>query len=250
MACSRRRSLYRQRPRRARRPVAGLSPLGVRPAPPGALLVATRSEGKLRELLPLLEVHGWSACTLPMLGVPETAAEDELEAFDTFEGNAVAKARYFASITGWPVLADDSGLMVDALHGRPGVHSKRWSGRSDLSGAALDAENNALLQRALDDAATRGREERSARYVCVMAAAFGAEIRQARGETAGVLLREPRGSDGFGYDPYFFSLDLGRTFAEVPRDAKAAVSHRGRALRALLTDVARCPPVDPGARRG
>ena len=221
---------------------------GVRTPEPGALLLATRSEGKLRELHPLLEAHGWTACTLSTLGIPESPAEDGLEAFDTFEANAVAKARHFAALTGWPVLADDSGLAVDALDGRPGVHSKRWSGRTDLSGTALDAENNAFLQRALDDAAARGRVERSARYVCVIAAVWGGEVWRARGETSGVLLREARGSDGFGYDPYFLSDDLGQTFAEVSRAEKAVVSHRGRALRELLALISSWPPVDPAVR--
>ena len=228
----------------------GSAPQVGRAPEPGALLIATRSEGKLRELRPLLEAHGWTACTLAMLGVPEAPEEDGLEAFDTFEANAVAKARHFAALTGWPVLADDSGLAVDALDGRPGVHSKRWSGRSDLSGTALDAENNAFLQRALEDAAARGRGERSARYVCVMAAVRGGEVSHARGETSGVLLHAPRGSGGFGYDPYFLSDALGRTFAEVPREAKAAVSHRGRALRQLLVQIACWPPVDPDGPRG
>ena len=137
---------------------------------PLAVVLATRSAGKLRELVPLLEAHGCVAQTLADRGLAESPEEDDLEAHDTFEGNALAKAEYFAARTGLLVLADDSGLSVDALDGRPGVHSKRWSGRADLAGAALDAENNRFLQAALTEAARFGREERTARYVCAAAA--------------------------------------------------------------------------------
>ncbi len=199
------------------------------------LVLATRSAGKLRELLPLLEAHGWIGRTLADLGLAESPEEDALEVHDTFEANALAKAQYFAARTGAVVLADDSGLAVDALDGRPGVHSKRWSGRADLSGEALDAENNRVLQRALAEAARVGREERTAQYVCAAAGVGPAGSLVVRGETHGVLLTAPQGAGGFGYDPYFRSTDLGCTFAEVTTAAKAAVSHRGRAFRALLS---------------
>lgn len=198
------------------------------------VVLATRNAGKLRELLPLLHAHGFAAQTLEAVGLAETGAEAALEAFDTFEANALAKARYFAARTGAIVLADDSGLAVDALDGRPGVHSKRWSGRSDLSGAALDAANNAFLQVALAEAARFGREERTAQYVCAAAAVGPMGELVVRGETSGVLLTTPQGAGGFGYDPYFLSDDLGCTFAEVASTAKADVSHRGRAFRQLL----------------
>ncbi len=206
---------------------------------PSALL-ATRSVGKLRELLPLLAEVGWRVETLEDAGIAETAMEETLEEFDSFEGNALAKARWFSAQTGRLVLADDSGLEVDALGGRPGVHSKRWSGRTDLSGAALDQANNVYLQEALcavslpAPAETRGH---SARYVCAAACAWPEGVLAARGVTTGVLLETPRGTNGFGYDPYFLSDDLGSTFAEANRDAKAAVSHRGRAFAALMIAV-------------
>lgn len=186
---------------------------------------------------------GVQVVTLAEVGVPESADEDALEVFDTFEKNALAKARYFARLTGAIVLADDSGLVVDALNGRPGVHSKRWSGRSDLHGAALDTANNAFLQDALAEAASRTSSmSRRARYVCAAACAWHvsdtlpAALHEAvaRGETGGELLTVARGEGGFGYDPYFVSDDLGATFAEVAPDAKAGVSHRGRAFSALL----------------
>lgn len=122
------------------------------------------------------------------------------------------------------VVADDSGLCVDALDGRPGVYSKRWSGRSDLGGAALDAANNQHLLRELEEAAERGRPERTARYVCAVACAWPAAGTGALGqpiivlgESVGTILSVPRGSRGFGYDPWFSSPALGG--APLPRSA-------------------------------
>jgi XTP/dITP diphosphohydrolase len=199
------------------------------------LLLATRSAGKLRELLPLLAEAGFEAETLDDAGIPEQRDEDSLEAFDTFEANALAKARWFARLApGRIVLADDSGLVVDALGGRPGVQSKRWSNRPDLAGVALDEANNALLVHALE-AVPEGK--RGARYICAAACVRGNLELVAVGETAGEILRGPRGAGGFGYDPYFLSADLGKGFAEVTREEKAAVSHRGRAFRALLAQL-------------
>lgn len=215
------------------------------------LVLATRSAGKLRELEPMLAQHGWSAVTLERLGISVAEEEDDLEASDTFEGNALAKARYFAALTGRVVVADDSGLAVEALDGRPGVHSKRWSG-SALEGAALDAINNAYLQARLSEAAQGGRTSREAAYVCAAACVWpGGEVCVV-GETRGRLLHEARGSGGFGYDPYFFSHDLQATFAEVDRDRKAVVSHRGRAFRQLLEQLASffSSTVDPDAQSG
>ena len=216
--------------------------------PEARVVLATRSAGKLKELVPLLASVGVHVVTLADLGLTESPDEDALESFDTFEENALAKAHYFARLTGAIVLADDSGLSADALDGRPGVHSKRWSGRNDLEGPALDSANNAFLQDALRlaqrdadadvDGARAGSESRRARYVCAAACVWsaGAEWREAvvRGETMGTLLTTARGTGGFGYDPYFLSDDLGATFAEVTREAKATVSHRGRAFSALL----------------
>ena len=201
------------------------------------LVLATRSAGKLRELEPMLAQHGWSAVTLERLGIPAAEEEEALEVFDTFEGNALAKARYFAALTGRVVVADDSGLAVEALDGRPGVHSKRWSG-SALEGAALDAFNNAYLQARLSEAAQAGRTSREAAYVCAAACVWPSGEVCVVGETRGRLLHEARGTGGFGYDPYFFSHDLQATFAEVDRDRKAVVSHRGRAFRKLLEELA------------
>lgn len=192
------------------------------------LLVATRNEGKRAELVALLAPLGSTILSLDTAGIAESPEEEAIEAHATFEQNALAKARHFHALSGLPTIADDSGLAVDALGGSPGVRSRRWSGRSDLQGRALDAANNALLVESL-----RAVQDRGARFVC--AVAFVDEHRELvrRGETEGRIVDEPRGTLGFGYDPHFFSLELQRTFGEASREEKAGVSHRGRALRAL-----------------
>ena len=197
----------------------------------GDVLLATRSAGKLRELRPLFERAGFTVVDLVEHGIEEEPAETDLERHESFEANALAKARYFYEVSGGiSTVADDSGLVVAALGGAPGVRSKRWSGRSDLEGAALDEVNNAKLVAAMARAT-----DRSAKYVC--AAAFvGLDGEVVRiGETTGSLLAHPRGEGGFGYDPYFASSELGgRTFAEVTGAEKEHVSHRGRAFHRLI----------------
>lgn len=202
------------------------------------ILVATRSEGKRRELLALLAPLGSRLVTLDEAGIPVAAEEDTIESHATFEENAIAKARWFHSLSGLPCVADDSGLAVDALGGRPGVRSKRWSGRDDLDGAALDAANNALLLESLAAADAAGNRGRGARYVCAGAYVDDAREVVCRGETVGFIVDEPRGSGGFGYDPYFWSPELRCTFGEATSEAKASVSHRGRAMRALCNALA------------
>ena len=197
------------------------------------MLVATRSQGKLRELRLMLEQAGYAPIDLADAGIPVEPAEESIEAFDTFEENALAKATYFHRLSGLPTIADDSGLVVDALAGAPGVHSKRWSRRADLSGQALDNANNAYLLSAIS--AVRSR---TARYVCVAAFAEGGRELTGRGETDGEIILSARGVNGFGYDPYFWSRDLNATFGESSVEAKAEVSHRGRAVRALLREIA------------
>lgn len=201
----------------------------------GRLLLATRSAGKLRELAPLLQAAGYVPVDLETAGIPESPQEEAIEAHETFEGNALAKARHFFALSGLPTLADDSGLCVDSLGGRPGVRSKRWSGRPDLRGQALDDANNATLLAAL---AAPGRA-RAASYVCAAAFVDGDGEIVCRGATQGTILQEARGTGGFGYDPLFFSNELGRSFGEVSREEKAGVSHRARAVRAVLETLAR-----------
>lgn len=198
-----------------------------------ALLMATRSEGKLREIRPMFASAGLTLVSLDELGIEESDDEARLEPYATFDENALSKARYFFEVSGGiPTIADDSGLEVDALRGMPGVQSKRWSGRTDLRGAELDAANNAALVQALV-----GVVAPAARYVCVAAFVTGGDDVTARGETSGTILRSPRGIGGFGYDPYFLSDDLGRTFGESSTAEKERVSHRGRAFRELLRRI-------------
>jgi XTP/dITP diphosphohydrolase len=198
----------------------------------GPYLLATRSAGKLRELEPLFARAGIEVITLDGVGIPESAAEEAIEAFSTFEENACAKARYFREQSGLPTFADDSGLEVDALGGDPGVRSKRWSARPDLSGQDLDDANNAKVLEAL-----RAVDDRRARYVCVAAFASSERELVRRGEVRGEILRAPRGRGGFGYDPLFLAEELGVTFGEASLLEKERVSHRGRAFHALLEAI-------------
>ena len=173
--------------------------------------------------------RGIDAIDLATAGIEESPAEDALEVHTTFEENAVAKARYFHSLSGLPTLGDDSGLVVAALGGRPGVLSKRWSGRTDLKGQALDDENNRLLLQLM-----HGVADRRAGYVCAAAIVSGDGALVRRGEVRGRITGSARGVGGFGYDPYFLSDELGCTFGEASREEKARVSHRARAVTALL----------------
>lgn len=201
-----------------------------------SLLIATRNAGKLRELGPMIRDAGFDPVTLDELGVASDPEEDAVESYDTFDGNALAKARYYFARTRSfgarapaAVLADDSGLEVRALGGAPGVRSKRYSGAA-LEGHALDDANNAKLMTAL-----RGVADRRAGYVCVAAIKTAGGEWHARGACSGTILGAPRGADGFGYDPYFYSDELQKTFGEATRVEKEGVSHRARAVRAVLT---------------
>ena len=200
------------------------------------LLVATRSRGKLSEIKAILaEVPGLRVLDLEEAGVPHDPAEDALEPHDTFEENALSKARYFRALSGLPTVADDSGLEVDALGGAPGVRSKRFAPDTDAEGEELDEANNRHLLSRLDGVPPSAR---AARYVCVAVLVDGEEGWSAfRGEAAGDILAAGRGSGGFGYDPLFLDPESGKTFAEIPRDVKNARSHRGRAFRALAESL-------------
>jgi XTP/dITP diphosphohydrolase len=201
----------------------------------GAWVLASRNAGKLRELRALFASRGIEVMDLREAGIQEdAAAEDAIEAHDTFEENALAKARYFSALLpGRVVVADDSGLAVDGLGGEPGVRSKRWSGRTDLSGAKLDASNNARLVERM-----RGVADRRARFVCAAAWCDGRTEVVVRGEVPGHIVDEPRGSHGFGYDPHVYVDELGMTMAEATVEEKERVSHRARAFTALLDSLA------------
>jgi len=183
------------------------------------LVLASHNRKKLRELDMILQPLG-----IELLGLadfPGSSAPEETG--DTFEENAALKARYASDLTGLPSLADDSGLMVDALDGAPGVFSARFAGS--------DANDHANNQELLRQLANISLDQRHARFVSVVALALpGGEIRSWRGETEGQILKAERGSQGFGYDPLFLSNDLGKTFAEADDSEKNHVSHRGRAL--------------------
>ena len=150
----------------------------------------------------------------------------------TFEENAKKKAMHYHGLTGVTTLADDSGLEVDALGGAPGIHSARFSGKH-----GDDAANNARLVELLTGVPL---ERRTARFRCVMALAHeGLIAATAQGSVEGLIVDEPAGEQGFGYDPYFFLPELSRTKAQLPLEIKNRVSHRGQALRAILPEIRR-----------
>jgi len=202
------------------------------------LVVATRNAGKVRELHEMLAgLGGYEVVGLADLALPESPEEDEVESFDTFEENALAKARYFAGRTGELALADDSGICVDALGGAPGVRSRRFAAAEEARGKRQDEANNRhLLDRLRDVPDAR----RTARYVCAAALAWpdGRELVRT-GTCEGMILRAPRGTGGFGYDPLFYVAEEGMTFGELPAERKNALSHRGRAMRMVADALAR-----------
>lgn len=200
------------------------------------VVVATRSSHKLREIAHILaDLRQIVLLDLDDVGVAAHPEEDAIEAFDTFEENALAKARYFSGKTRLAVLADDSGLCVDALGGGPGVFSKRYSGRSDLTGEELDRVNNDRLIRDLQGVPATSR---TARYVCVLALVSpGSKEQLFRGTVDGRILDAPRGTGGFGYDPLFFLPELDTTFAQLDGAQKNRISHRARALRAARSAI-------------
>jgi XTP/dITP diphosphohydrolase len=192
--------------------------------PADALVVASRNEGKLRELARILGIGTTLAGLDAFPGapdVPETGA--------TFEANALLKARAIAAYTKLPAVADDSGLCVDALNGMPGVLSARWAGQHGDDQANL----NLLLAQIADVPDAR----RGARFVCAAALVVPADGIPGEwvvtGQVEGRLIRAPRGTGGFGYDPIFQADGFDVTTAEMTPDAKDAISHRGRAFRAL-----------------
>ncbi len=187
------------------------------------LAVATRNEGKLHEFRELLAPFPLEIKGLGELPSIQLAAEDG----DSFEANAVKKAASAAKSLGIAALADDSGLVVPALDGAPGVYSARYAGE-----AATDAENIRKLLEEMKEVS-----DRAASFVCVIAVAGpGGGVRTYRGTCTGVLTCRSSGCGGFGYDPVFYYPPLGATFAEIGTDEKNRVSHRGKAMLALKVD--------------
>lgn len=186
------------------------------------LVVATRNRKKADEIRRILQGSLISVLTLEDFpGCPEVIEDGR-----TFEANAVKKAVAVARYTGRTALADDSGLEVDALGGAPGVFSARYAGE--------EADDRRNLAKLLDAMRFVSDEERRAKFICCIALGFpDGTARTFVGTLAGTLAREPRGTGGFGYDPVFFPIGESRTFAEMDDDEKDAISHRGRALRAV-----------------
>jgi XTP/dITP diphosphohydrolase len=201
------------------------------------LLVATRSVHKLRELRELLQLDHTTLVSLDDLGIEGDPVEDG----ETFETNAAIKARFGVRASGLPTIADDSGIEVDALDGAPGVRTRRYAGED-----ATDAANNAKLLAAL---AGLPADRRGARYVCVLALALpedagprgGVRLVTARGTCRGRIATEPRGTQGFGYDPIFEPASEppgGRTLGLWTPAEKNAISHRARAARRMAPRLA------------
>jgi XTP/dITP diphosphohydrolase len=190
------------------------------------LLVATTNPGKVREFREMLGHTGLSFSDLS--AHPGTQAVEETG--HTFRANACLKASHYARLFNTYAVADDSGLEVDALDGSPGVHSARWA---ELNHAGKgDVDNNALLLTQLDAVPD---DRRTARFICVLALSDpqGRILLTARDTVEGRVIRQARGSNGFGYDPLFLINELAKTTAELPPDQKHAISHRGKALRHL-----------------
>ena len=186
------------------------------------LVLASNNPGKLREFKRLLEPLGYSVIAQAELGISEAE-----EPHVTFVENALAKARHASRAANLPALADDSGICVDALDGRPGVQSARYAGEPKS-----DQRNNEKLLRELADM-----EDRRAHYYCVLVLVHHADDPQpliAEGAWHGEVLHAPRGSGGFGYDPLFLDPASGLTGAELPLARKNELSHRGKAMRALM----------------
>jgi XTP/dITP diphosphohydrolase len=182
------------------------------------LLVATTNRGKVAEYASLLAGLDIELITLDQAGISQEARED----YNTFAENARSKAEFYAGLSGLLTLADDSGLEVDALGGEPGVRSSRYAGDNASDSDRVDFLLNKLKGVAL--------EKRQARFKCVIAiAAPGGYLNLVSGECEGAIALQPRGDNGFGYDPIFFLPQYGKTIAEITPELKNEISHRGRA---------------------
>lgn len=205
------------------------------------VVLATHNRNKLTELRAILSGTGIDLALLP------EDAPAPVEDGRTFEENALLKAESAAAFTSLPAIADDSGLCVDALDGEPGLYSARFGTReyferkgqsppaNSLPDTASDADRIRYLLRLMADVPP---EKRTAHFVCAIACVLqnGSHF-TVRGECAGVILAEPRGSSGFGYDPVFFVPEHGKTFGELPAEIKNGLSHRARALRAFREEI-------------
>lgn len=190
------------------------------------LIVATKNKGKLEEVAQLLANFPWEVVSMEEIGI-----KDEIdESGSTFEENALIKAKSVWKATGETVIADDSGLEVDYLDGAPGVYSARYAGE----GATDEDKNNKLLGALAGVPA----EERTARFVCVIAVVFqnGSSL-TVRGTCEGYIATEPAGNNGFGYDPLLYVPEIGLTIAQMGADMKNSISHRGNAMRKMIEEI-------------
>lgn len=189
------------------------------------IIIATGNQGKVREFEQLLSPLGYEVLSLKDFPdaeeVPETGA--------TFEENALIKSRALNETLGVPVISDDSGLIVDALNGAPGVYSARYAGEPKCDGRNMD--------KVLEEMKNLPIEERGARFYCAMAYVDGENTFTVSGSVEGKILNEKIGENGFGYDPIFFSIELGKSMAECRSDEKNSVSHRARALEKLVSKL-------------
>jgi XTP/dITP diphosphohydrolase len=193
------------------------------------LAVATRNPAKLREIEPIFRDTPIRLVSLAELGVGKKSEEEKLEGYPSFARNALAKAQYFHDRTGLAMMAEDSGLRVDALAGEPGPRSKRYAPGEMQAGHGVDRANNLHLLRRLRDVPD---DQRAAHFYCAVAVVLEDESRVFGGRVDGVILREPRGEGGFGYDPLFYLPERGCTTAELTVGEKNEISHRGQAMRA------------------
>ena len=196
------------------------------------VLIATFNPGKLREFAGVAEAYGVAIAGIPGFSSLPPVVEDGA----TFEANARKKAEtYSLAAPGELVLADDSGLEIDALNGAPGVHSARYAAEEPHA-ATTNSDDEANNDRVLRELREIPHQNRTGRFVCVLAAARdGRTIQIFRGTAEGVILDAPRGTNGFGYDPLFYFPQIGKTFAELGTAEKARYSHRGAAFRMFLS---------------
>ena len=191
------------------------------------MIFATGNQGKMKEIREILADTEYEVVSMKEAGVDAEIIEDGT----TFEENAVIKAKAIMELTGELTLADDSGLEIDALNKEPGVYSARYMGE--------DTPYPVKNQKILDRMEGVPEKERTARFVCVIAAAFpDGQIRTSRGTMEGIIGYEIKGENGFGYDPLFYIPSLGKTMAELTMEEKNKISHRGKALRALVSKLA------------
>lgn len=186
------------------------------------VIIATKNKGKAKEFERMFQPLGFEVRTL----LDYADIEDIEETGSTFEENAIIKAEAVSNITGQVVISDDSGLIVDALNGAPGIYSARYAG--------TEKNDEANMDKVLEELKDIPEEERTARFYCSLAVAFpDGETITVNGTCEGIILRERRGSHGFGYDPIFFVTELGKAMAELAPEQKSKISHRAKALQKL-----------------